>query len=651
MNPTTLLLLAAPALGWVVPDDAMAQRISLSFQSPAQLDIQQIFNAFTERLESRLDELEGTTLLTAFARKDSDDVKVLDKQSGERDDVGVIDQVYEKYLDQKDEAWEVGDDLEYRGVEEWVKYFGMDTEDGEMLEVEHHKKKDHDHEGKHHGGKDHDHDGKHHGRKDHDHDGKHHGGKDHDHDGKHHGGKDHDHEGKNHHGDDHKGKHGDDHKGKHGDDHKGKHGHDGDHEHSPHDEDPPYSGPPKHRPHMPPRDHTGPHTNSTLWDLISSSKHTTRFASLLKKDSSLQSLLSSKSSNITVFAPSNHAISTLEKHLKKGHGDKDVPPDVLHRVLSYHIANGTHRSQDLRYHNTLITRLPDADLGEGMDQRVRIGLNHKGPSLNFYSQFTMFDIFAQNGVVHGIDAVLLPPPDISTLISLLPTAFSTSEAALSRTGLLDTLPKLSGSGLTVFLPSNCAWSKLGYKLNGFLFSRCGEKYLRAIMKYHIVVGRTLYSDALDVPQNQRASNELDDPAGLLHGYVHVDLPTLLKDRHLSVDITRLERFLSFRVNGLNSIVVSDGLAKSGVIQVPDHVLIPPHSLGEHRDPPEEVEAEEDEEEEDEEAEEGTYSISQLKRILAPYVENEQEQEWEQEQEQQQESSKMLWGAEREWEGL
>jgi hypothetical protein len=32
-------------------------------------------------------------------------------------------------------------------------------------------------------------------------------------------------------------------------------------------------------------------------------------------------------------------------------------------------------------------------------------------------------------------------------------------------------------------------------------------------------------------------------------------------------------------------VLSDGIAKNGVIQVPDHILIPPHSLSEHHDPP------------------------------------------------------------------
>jgi uncharacterized surface protein with fasciclin (FAS1) repeats len=148
---------------------------------------------------------------------------------------------------------------------------------------------------------------------------------------------------------------------------------------------------------MPPRDHTGPHTNSTIWDLISKSKHTKRFYELLKEDKDIVDMLQNKDANHTVFAPSNHAFEVLDK-FKKYH---DIPKDLIRRVLMYHIAPGRHRSQDLRYHNTLITSLPDDELGKDMHQRVRIGLNHKGPSINFYSQFTMLDIVRSNSSHHS----------------------------------------------------------------------------------------------------------------------------------------------------------------------------------------------------------------------------------------------------------
>lgn len=95
-----------------------------------------------------------------------------------------------------------------------------------------------------------------------------------------------------------------------------------------------------------------------------------------------------------------------------------------------------------------------------------------------------------------------------------------------------------------------------------------------------MAGKTLYSDALVEPGRKRTGfepeNSMDDPSGLDHGYSHLYLDTLLGDKKLSVDINRYERFLSFRVNGLNLVIISDGIAKDGVIQVPDHVLIPPH---------------------------------------------------------------------------
>jgi hypothetical protein len=155
----------------------------------------------------------------------------------------------------------------------------------------------------------------------------------------------------------------------------------------------------------------------------------------------------------------------------------------------------------------------------------------------------------------------LPPPDVLDLIGVLPTEFSTTEAALERTGLLKEFPKLAGHGMTFFAPSNRDWKRLGLKINAFLFSKCGNKYLRALMKYHIAPNCTLYSDALACNNDKKdieddvvdVLNELDDPDGLLHGYTHVYLPTLLDERHISVDITRWERFLSFRVNGMSAI--------------------------------------------------------------------------------------------------
>jgi len=278
-------------------------------------------------------------------------------------------------------------------------------------------------------------------------------------------------------------------------------------------------------------------------------------------------------------------------------------------VLTYHLVPGTHSAEDLFFRNTIASGSVDEDLGNNTHQRIRIGFRfHKGLYANFYSKIVMTNLFGENGVIHAVDSVLLPPPDVLDIIEVLPIIFSTSEVALYRTGLIDEIPKLKGKGLTVFLPTNRNWMSLGIKVNAFLFSKYGTPWLRALMKYHIVPGHTLYSDALVVPgdkKNVGAKNEVDD-----QGYSHVDLPTLLEGRHLAVDIYRFGRFFDFRVNGRNHIVVSDGIAKSGVIHVPDHILLPPHSKDEHKNS--EFSADED----------GDAEVAAFKRILAPLVEQE-----------------------------
>jgi uncharacterized surface protein with fasciclin (FAS1) repeats len=171
--------------------------------------------------------------------------------------------------------------------------------------------------------------------------------------------------------------------------------------------------------------------------------------------------------------------------------------------------------------------------------------------------------FGENGVIHSVDSVLLPPPDVLDIIGVFPIAFSTSEVALYRTGLVDEIPKLKGKGLTVFLPSNRDWLKLGIKINAFLFSKYGTPWLRALLKYHIVPRHTLYSDALVVPGDKESIGEVDDSNGLKQGYSHVDLPTLLGDRRLAVDIYRGGRFLDFRVNGRSRIGMFLGICCQG----------------------------------------------------------------------------------------
>jgi uncharacterized surface protein with fasciclin (FAS1) repeats len=166
------------------------------------------------------------------------------------------------------------------------------------------------------------------------------------------------------------------------------------------------------------------------------------------------------------------------------------------------------------------------------------------------------------------------------IIELLPGEFSTLQLAITKTGVLKGHPNTFKQGGTYFAPSNIAFKKLGPKINAFLFSKYGEKYLKALLKYHVVANQTLYSDAYYNPKSTEDTiDKTDDTTTIPRGQFHVDLPTLLDDKSLSIDIARFGGFITIKINGFISVAVQDGIAKDGVIHVVSNVLIPPKTPG------------------------------------------------------------------------
>jgi uncharacterized surface protein with fasciclin (FAS1) repeats len=231
----------------------------------------------------------------------------------------------------------------------------------------------------------------------------------------------------------------------------------------------------------------------------------------------------------------------------------------------------------------------------------------------------MFDLanialqFGSNGVIHGVDSIILPPPPALTILSLLPGEFSTLQLGLEKTGLFEAIKESPHSGGTLFAPSNFAFKKLGPRVNAFLFSKYGEKYLKALLKYHVVANQTLYSDAFykaKSVESERAGCHGGEEVGeedIPKGFFHVDLPTLLGEKSLSIDVARYGRFITIKINGFSSVAVQDGVARDGVIHVVSSVLIPPKTPGERQ---EEIE------------EDAEMDLEEFKERLIPYFEDE-----------------------------
>lgn len=313
----------------------------------------------------------------------------------------------------------------------------------------------------------------------------------------------------------------------------------------------------------------------TVYELIASSKYTTKLAELISEYDDLVEALNGTAAQYTVFAPTNAAFEKIPKH----HGKPSK--EVLKKILSYHVSADFYPAGRVLVSHTIPTIFKEDALGGA--QRLRVGLGLKGLAVNFYSRIVAINIFGTNGVIHGVDSLLLPPPTAIKIIDLLPSEFSTLQVALYKTGLGEALAKSKHVGGTLFAPSNYAFAKLGPKINAFLFSKYGAKYLKAILEYHVVPSQTLYSDAFYSGKNSSETGEVaeleEDVAGIPKGQYHVDLSTLLGEESLSIDVARYGGFISIKINGYTSVSIQDGIAKDGVIHVLSSVLIPPKRPG------------------------------------------------------------------------
>ncbi len=236
----------------------------------------------------------------------------------------------------------------------------------------------------------------------------------------------------------------------------------------------------------------------------------------------------------TVFAPTDAAFAKLPE----GTVESLLGPEnrgKLAAILKYHVVPGRVTAAD-------VVKLSGAATLNG--QRIEIKAAG-GKVMVDGATVTKTDIFASNGVIHVIDAVLLPASDDIVTTAVKAGSFSTLAAALKAAGLIDTL---KGEGpFTVFAPTDTAFARLPAGTVESLLEPENREKLAAILTYHVVPGRVYAEDALAAKK-----------AGTVGG------PPL--------------RFASkggaVRVNGA-TVVLADLDASNGVIHVIDSVLLPP----------------------------------------------------------------------------
>jgi transforming growth factor-beta-induced protein len=235
----------------------------------------------------------------------------------------------------------------------------------------------------------------------------------------------------------------------------------------------------------------------------------------------------------TVFAPTDAAFAALPK----GTLEKLLEPKnkaMLQSILTYHVVPGTVAAAD-------VIKLSGAATLNG--QRIDISNTDQGVTING-AKVVKTDIRCANGIIHVIDAVMLPSSKDLVTTAVEAGKFKTLAAALQAAGLVEAL---QGKGpFTVFAPTDEAFAKLPAGTVENLLRPENKEKLVAILKFHVVQGR-VFSEAAA----KGASVET------LQGG---KLTTRSEERSVFVNGARI---LSTDVN-----------ASNGVIHVIDTVLIP-----------------------------------------------------------------------------
>jgi transforming growth factor-beta-induced protein len=270
----------------------------------------------------------------------------------------------------------------------------------------------------------------------------------------------------------------------------------------------------------------------TVFDIISNSEDHLTLQAVLEL-TGLDEALSDPEVSYTVFAPTDAAFEALDQEVLEAVLENE---ELLTAILLYHVALGTTLSTDLENGQEITTVL---------GENIIVTINENGVFIND-AQVTVADLVADNGVVHVIDAVLIPGSDEPfTVFDIISNSEDhlTLQAVLELTGLDAALsdPEVS---YTVFAPTDAAFEALDQEVLEAVLEN--EELLTAILLYHVALGTTLSTD-------------------LENGQ---EITTVLGE-NIIVTINENGVFINDA-----QVTVADLVADNGVVHVIDAVLIP-----------------------------------------------------------------------------
>jgi uncharacterized surface protein with fasciclin (FAS1) repeats len=274
--------------------------------------------------------------------------------------------------------------------------------------------------------------------------------------------------------------------------------------------------------------------NETVVDIAldDPTNFSTLVAALVKAE--LLPALTNPFSSLTVFAPTNSAFSAALDSLDITANDLLNSPDLTN-ILTYHVL-GTSVASSAITNGQIVTPLFNGNT-------LKLTKTTSGNVFINQAQVTTADVNADNGVVHVLNAVVLPNETVVDIALDDPTNFSTLVAAVVKAELLPALTN-PFSSLTVFAPTNSAFNNLATSLNTDLNGILALPNLEDVLLYHVLGNETLSTELT-------AGNVL-----------------ALNGKNLTVSISP-----TVKINDAD-VTTADVIAENGVVHVINKVLVP-----------------------------------------------------------------------------
>jgi transforming growth factor-beta-induced protein len=266
----------------------------------------------------------------------------------------------------------------------------------------------------------------------------------------------------------------------------------------------------------------------------------------------LSATLGSANANLTIFAPTDAAFTTLSTQLGFANPTAMVnalSADALKNILSYHIVSGTKSAADLKAGSISQTTLYSFG-----GKSTTLALNTSSgvaitDAVLATAKVSSADVAASNGVIHAVDKVLVPPGvlNVVQMAQANPAVFSSLVGSVVKTNLAGTL---SGTGpFTVFAPTNTAFSSA---------PSLSDAQLKSVLLYHVLSIQVLSSDIpFGTAVNTLSTTNLNNAT--------VPAQTITINNNLTI---------TDKLDSAAKIMATDVRGSNGVIHVIDKVLIP-----------------------------------------------------------------------------